>query len=444
MRVLVASAEYSPLARTGGLGDAVAGMCRALAESGVTVTVAVPRYRWLKELGEPGPGAGPAAAIYHAERDGCALLLVDDPPSFDRPGDVYGPEPGTGYEDSWERWGRFALAVAALAEGQDVLHVQDAHPGAAVTLTTVPAVFTIHNPAYPVLGPIGQVLDLLEVDDAAPFEWFGQANYLKAGLVGARQASTVSPTFARQLGGSDDESFGLGDVVRSLERPLAGILNGIDVTRWDPQGDPWLPQPFSAADPAGRAAARAALLDLAGLDDGIVFGNVGRVSDQKGFGLLDEPLDDLVADGFRLVVVGNGDLDELVDAWVERYPHAVAHLEFSDQPARLTFGGADAYLMPSKFEPSGLGQLYAMRYGCPPVVRLTGGLADSVADGVTGIGFEEYEPEALARAVRRAMEMCRDEPDEWAACRRRGMEADFSWRAQAGKYVELYEGVARG
>ncbi len=446
MKVLVASAEFSPLARTGGLGDAVAGLCHALAASGVDVTAAVPRYRWLAGMGERGPGPGPADALHRLERDGVELALIDDPEAFDRPGDVYGPEPGTGFEDSWWRWGRFALAVAAMAPDYDLVHLHDAHVGGATLLTDVPTVFTIHNPAYPVLGGLAEIIDLLGLgpeaaDPAGPIEWYGDANYLKAGIAASGQATTVSPSFARQLGGDPDESFGLGSLVRRLERPLAGILNGIDVTAWDPERDPWLPAPFSAADPTGRAVVRAALLERTGLADGVVFGNVGRVSEQKGFALVDRPLDDLVAAGFRFVVVGNGDRDDLVDSWVLRHPDAVAHLEFADDVARLAFGGADAYLMPSKFEPSGLGQLYAMRYGCPPVVRLTGGLADSVADGDTGIGFEDYTPEALEEAVTRAMRQVTDTPAQWAAMRRRGMERDFSWQAQAGEYVKLYRAV---
>ncbi len=449
MRVLVATAELSPLARTGGLGDAVAGLSRALMEAGVDVTVVMPRYRSLAGIGQPGPGAGPAGAVYRHDFDGLPVVLVDDPEAFDRPGTPYGPAPGREHGDSWWRWGRFALAVAELAADADVVHLQDAHTGVVALLTDVPSVFTVHNPAHPVLGPLLDAGMLLGVggDATAPegaLEWYGQANYLKAGLVGAAQATTVSPTFAVELAGPPEESFGLGDVIRSLDPPLAGILNGIDASSWDPSSDPLLPAPFSSDDLGGRTATRAELLKRAGLDDGMLFGNVGRVSAQKGYPILDASIDELVAEGLRFVQVGNGDLDAMVDAWVARHPQAIAHFEFADDLARLTFGGADAYLMPSQFEPSGLGQFYAMRYGCPPVVRFTGGLADSVVDvdedpaNGNGIGFRPYLPAEAAKTIRRAMRYREAFPALWAGMQRRGMGEDLSWARRAGEYVALY------
>ncbi len=452
LRVVVATAELSPLARTGGLGDAVAGLSRALQRAGIDVMVAMPRYPDLADIGEPGAGAGPARAVYRGAYQGLPLALIDDPEAFDRPGTPYGPSPGMEHGDSWWRWGRFALAVAEVAEDADLVHLQDAHTGAVALISPVPCVFTVHNPAHPVLGPLLDAGMLLDVggDATAPegaLEWYGRANYLKAGLVGSAQATTVSPTFAMELAGPADESFGLGDVVRALDPPLAGILNGIAAEQWDPATDPLLPAPFSADDLAGRTAARAALVKRAGLSDGTVFGNVGRVSAQKGYPILDGSIDDLVAEGFRFVQVGNGDLDEMVDAWADRHPRAVAHFAFDDDIARLTFGGADAYLMPSRFEPSGLGQLYAMRYGCPPVVRLTGGLADTVVDldeapgSGTGFGFRPYLVAEAAKTIRRAMRYHQAFPDLWAAMQRRGMSEDLSWQRRAREYVDLYRAV---
>ncbi len=453
MRILVATAELSPLVRTGGLGDAVAGLSRALARS-ADVTVVLPRYPAVADVGVRGPAAGPAAAVYTADLDGLPLLLVDDPEAFDRPGTPYGPTPGSEHEDSWWRWARFSLAVAAIAGGYDAVHLHDAHVGAVALVSPVPAVFTVHNPAHPVLGPLAETAALLGLGPEATaletgsLEWYGRANYLKAGLVGAAQATTVSPTFAVELAGTAEESFGLGALVRSLAPPLVGILNGIDAGVWDPAADPRLPAPYSADDLTGRADARAELLERAGLDDGMLFGNVGRVSAQKGFPIVDPVVDDLVEEGFRLVMVGNGDLDPMLDAWVARHPGAVAHFEFGDEMARLTFGGADAYLMPSAFEPSGLGQLYAMRYGCPPVVRLTGGLADSVVDvdedpgAGTGLGFRPYVAAEVAKTIRRAMRYRAAFPNLWAGMQRRGMEADWSWDRQAREYLELFDRVA--
>jgi starch synthase len=447
--VLMACAELSPLARTGGLGDAVAGLAAAVARAGVATTVVMPAYRDLGTIGEPVSGKpGPAVGLRRYRLGDVEVLLVEDPIAFDRPG-FYGPSPGEAYEDEWWRWGRFAGAVADLAGDHDVLHMHDAHAGAAALLTAGPTVFTIHNPAHPVLGPLAEAADLLGVDPSAtvpegPLEWYGQANYLKAGLTSSDRASTVSPGFAAELAGPDGVSFGLGGVVRNLSRPMLGILNGIDATAWDPAADPLLPAPFDTEDLTGRAAARAELLGRTGLDEGVVFGMVGRMSAQKGIDLVDEVIDDLVDDGMRFVAVGNGDLDAVVDTWVDRHPAAVSHQVFGDEIARLTFGGCDAYLMPSRFEPSGLGQLYAMRYGAPPVVRYTGGLADSVTDidedpgAGTGVGFHEYSGGELAKTVRRAMRYQTMLPELWRSMQRRGMETDWSWDRRAVEYFKLY------
>jgi starch synthase len=186
------------------------------------------------------------------------------------------------------------------------------------------------------------------------------------------------------------------------------------------------------------------LLAKARLDDGIVFGNVGRMARQKGLGLLDEALDALVAEGMRLVLVGNGELDGLVDDWVERQPKAVAHLPYDEPLSRLVSAGADAYLMPSQFEPCGLGQMYSMRYGAPPVVRLTGGLADTVLDideypeTGTGFGFRTYEPMSLVKTIRRAMRYRAGFPKLWQKIQHNGMTADFSWSARAKDYEAVY------
>jgi len=452
-RVLMACAEFSPLARTGGLGDAVAGLAAALARQGVDVAVAMPRYRDLGDIGEKVSGpVGAAVSVWRYETDGVTLLLIDDPAAFGRPG-IYGPAPGEEYEDSWWRWGRFGLAVADLASAYAVLHLHDPHTGAAALLTDRPSVFTVHNPAHPVTGPLDETAALLGLGPVftyptGPLEWYGRSNYLKAGLVGASQTSTVSPSFAQQLAGTPTESFGLGAIVSGLAAPMVGILNGIDPMVWDPAQDPLLAAPFTAADLSGRAATRQALAERSGLDEGTIFGMVGRMSAQKGIGRIDEVIDDLVAEGFRFVAVGNGDMDEVVDAWVHSHPQAVVHFEFADDIARLAFGGSDAYLMPSAFEPSGLGQLYAMRYGCPPVVRFTGGLTDSVVDvdekpeAGTGVGYRVDRPEELAKTVRRAMRLHADHPELWRSMQRNGMRTDWSWDRRAIEYMELYEAAA--
>ncbi len=314
--------------------------------------------------------------------------------------------------------------------------------------------FTVHNASYSILGPLAESGIVCEVPAetlprCGPMEWYGHANYMKAGMVGADRVTTVSPSFAGQLLGDPTSRVGSPvSSIRSITR-LVGIVNGIDETAWDPATDSVLTAGYSAQRLTGRQRNRAALLDQAGLDDGIVFGNVGRMSEQKGMGLLEPHLDELIDSGLRLVLVGNGELDPVVDGWVERFPKAVWHTAYSEELSRLVSAGADAYLMPSRFEPCGIGQMYAMRYGAVPVVRLTGGLADTVSDldevvdGATGFGFRLFEPIELAKTLRRAMRVFTSDPKTWAQLQRNGMETDFSWDRSAARYAETYE-AARG
>ncbi len=445
LRILFASAELSPLVRSGGLGDAVAGLAGALARAGHAVTVAIPAYRHLASVGQAGD-------VWRRHRldTGVDVVLYDDPVLFGREG-IYGPSPAEPYEDNWLRFADFSVGVVELAADFDVLHLHDAHTGAAALISPIPTVFTVHNAAHPVLGPLNDAADRLGVDGEATslggaLEWYSSANYLKAGLVGASQAITVSPTHAAELA-VEATSFGLSGVIQSLDPPLAGVLNGIDTMSWDPATDPVLPKPFSAQDTSGRAAAKKELRERFGLDPGMIFGNVGRMAVQKGLDLLDPSVDDLANEGFRLVLVGNGELDALVDSWVERHPTAVAHVPYDEDLARLVSAGIDAYLMPSLFEPCGLGQLYGMRYGAPPVARLTGGLADTVVDldevpdRATGLGFRSADPGSLVRTIRRAIRIHSSHPSLWADLQRRGMTTDWSWDARAREYVKVYERV---
>lgn len=443
MRILLAAAELSPLARTGGLGEAVAGLADALADRH-DVTVVLPRYRHLADVGTPTRGPVP---LYETSIGDVRVLLFDDE-TFDRPG-VYGPEPGTAYEDSWVRFGRFAKAVAALSADVDLLHLHDAHPGPAALLTDTPTVMTVHNASYPLLGPLRETADLLEVHPkhrrlGGALEWFGDANFLKAGLVGANRTTTVSPTFARQLAGDPDVSGGLDEVIRWLDPPIVGILNGIDIKAWNPEHDPALAAPFTVGRIGRRDDNRDALLADTRLKNGFVVGNVGRMAEQKGIGLLDEHLSDLIDEGFRFVFVGNGELDSVVDGWEAEHPAAVRHLPYDERTARRVFGGVDAYLMPSRFEPCGLGQMYAMRYGAPPVARLTGGLADTVFDidehpeTATGFGFRLFEPVEVAKTLRRARRVHDKMRADWRRIQRRGMRRDWSWQRAAADYEAVY------
>jgi len=260
--------------------------------------------------------------------------------------------------------------------------------------------------------------------------------------------TTVSPGYARQIAEDPEVSSGLNEQIAGLDYPVIGIMNGIDTDRFDPGTDTAIPAPFGPNDLTGRAAAREELLDRTGLDgSGVLFGMVGRMARQKGLELLDPVIDDLIAKGLRLVAVGNGNEDHRVDAWVERAPHAVWHAPYTEELARLVWAGSDSFLMPSLFEPGGLGNLYAMRYGAPPVVRFTGGLANTVVDTISGpgsangFGFHDYTPGALADTVERAMAVFRTQPELWAALQRVGMTTDWGWNPAAHRYLEIYQDV---
>jgi starch synthase len=447
MKVLMAAAEFSPLARTGGMGEAVAGLAKAVAAQGNQVTVAIPRYRHLQDTGSADPDV--PVSVYRHQEGAVQVVLIDDEPAFNRPG-IYGPTAGEAYDDEWFRWARFSAAVARLAPTNDLVHLHDGHVGPIALLTSLPTVQTIHNASYPLLGPLADAAEELGVSWqdrmlGGALEWYGQANYLKAGIVGATRVTTVSPTFASQITRDPSVTGGLSEVIKWLEHPVVGIVNGIDTEAWDPQRDPFLVAPFSAKQLKARGASRDALFKTTGLDDGFLIGNVGRMTEQKGLHLIEAGLDRLIEDGLRLLLVGNGNLDTMVDGWEARHPGAVRHFEYSEQLARRLYAGADAYFMPSQFEPCGIGQLYAMRYGCPPLAHFTGGLADTVVDldeqpgQGTGLGFHSFLPEEAVKTIRRAMRVHSKSKREWTALQRQGMTTDFSWGHAALDYQEIYE-----
>lgn len=444
MRILFASAEFAPYVRTGGLGNAVAGLAHALAAHH-DVTVVVPGYGDTEK-----PGRKISGQPWRKHRDGDVEVLFWLDESFERPG-IYGPDTSSAYDDNWERFARFSVAVSELAVEFDVVHLHDGHVGAIALMAPVPSVFTIHNASYPMIGPLDPTIGLLGLSAKASvlggdMEWFGEANFLKAGIVGATQATTVSPGHARELN-VDALSFGLGGIIRGLFRPIVGVVNGIDTADWDPKTDATLPEPFTAADLTGRSASRAALLKAYGVEDGFVLGNVGRMSGQKGLGLIEYDLETLVDEGARFVFMGNGDLDPLVDSWVARFPKAVVHVPFDEPASRLIFAGADAYLMPSQYEPCGLGQIYAMRYGAPPIAHFTGGLEDTVFDidedpkNGTGFVFRSFDHPSLTKTIRRAMRYRLAMPGLWNRIQTNGMTHDWSWAARAVEYEEIYDSV---
>ncbi len=481
MRVVMLSPEVYPYAKTGGLADVLAALPPALAAAGVEVTVCVPGYRSaLRAAGTPAPGPrlyAPIASRMEAAEMVCVpgapvpTVLLRADRYFDRDG-LYG-EGGQDYPDNAERFAFFCRAalewLRAEREPPDVLHVHEWQAALAPAflrataalypeLGRVRTVLTLHNLAFQGRFPADHwhVLNL----DARYFvpeflEFYGEINFLKAGMVFADALTTVSPRYAAEI---QTPAFGEGldGVLRARGAALRGILNGIDDAVWDPATDPHLPARYRAGDLAGKARCKRALQAELGLevgDDAPLLGVVSRLTEQKGFDLLAVALPPaLDAWDAELAVLGSG--EERYERWVReleaRFPGRVgAHVGFDEGLAHRIEAGADVFLMPSRFEPCGLNQLYSLRYGTVPMVHATGGLDDSVAefDPATGTGtgfkFTPYTPDAFLAALERALRTRRD-PALWARLVANGMAQDFSWSRAAAEYLALYETLVRG
>jgi starch synthase len=465
MRIAMVASECEPFAKTGGLADVVDALSRALGQLGHEVDVYLPRYRGVDPPGsaqslplEVPTGTGDVAVtVLTSQAAGYRLRLVDHPPSFDRP-DFYVAD-GTDYPDNGARFfllGRAALeTMRAERRPVDILHGHDWEAAPALLLlrhrypaddilSRTATMLTCHNLAYHGWVPRDQVAAQLDLP-AEVGERDG-VDLLREGILAADLVNTVSPTFARE---SLTPSFGAGvdDVLRSLGDRYLGIINGIDTELWNPATDSALPARYSAVDMYGKRRCRSALCAELGLDpNGPLMGMVGRLDPQKGFDLLADAAPALLAAGARICVLGTGDhslIGRLSELATER-PSQLAVLDRFDRDlARRIYAGADIFLMPSRFEPCGQGQMIALRYGTIPVVRATGGLADTIFDADAnpeagnGFSFGPADPGALADACRRAMSALADS-DRWAALQRRAMAADHSWRGSARAYAAAY------
>jgi starch synthase len=487
--VLIIGSEAVPFAKTGGLADVLGALPHALARLGWDVTLALPMYRGVTG-GTAVDGFPVTVGAYSRDvrffeaplAEGARAILVDCPDLYDRNG-IYG-EGGIDYADSPRRFAvlaRAALEFTAKRGGSSVVHAHDWQGGLAPvylktiyashpTLGGTPSIFTIHNLAYQGaydadwLPRLDLGWELLNVDR---MEFWGRINLLKAGINEADVVTTVSQRYAEEIQ-TPEFGWGLDGVLRQRRDCLVGVQNGIDTAEWDPAHDRYLPKPYDATDLSGKAAAKAALLtqyklpsDAAAMKRPVV-GMISRLVDQKGFDLIAALGEELLALDAAFVVLGTGEA-RYQDFWMAlatAHPDRVgAHIGFSEMLAHLIEGGADIFLMPSRFEPSGLNQMYSLRYGTVPVVRAVGGLADTVIDykppapkrgggpaaptrseGGTGFVFQDYTPAALLGALRRAL-AAYDEPGEWRALQLAGLIQDFSWDRSAREYVKLYERV---
>lgn len=475
MRVLAVASEIYPLVKTGGLADVTGALPPALAGQGVAVMTLVPGYpavvaalRKPKRLRAYADLFGGEASILSARVAGLDLLILDAPHLYRRPGGPYVDPQGTDFVDNWRRFAALGRAAADLAGTEtrgpafDLLHAHDWQAAMAVAYLKLgpagrlPAALTIHNLAFQgrfpaaIFPELGLPAAAMNVDGV---EYYGGVGFLKAGLQFADAITTVSPTYAEEIR-TPEFGMGLEGLIDHRADHLHGIVNGVDTGVWDPATDPHLMRPFSARTLKVRAANRAALERRFDLEpgEGPVFAVVSRLTWQKGMDLLVETFDAIVALGARLVVLGSGDhaLEGALLAAASRHRgRAGAIIGYDEGLSHLIQGGADAILVPSRFEPCGLTQLYALRYGCVPIVARTGGLADTIihaneaalsAGVATGLMHEPGSAAALHRAVARAMALFQD-PQTWTALQKQGMKADVSWNASARRYADLYHSL---
>ena len=479
LRVLFATAEAAPVIKTGGLGDVGGALPLALHRMGVDVRVLLPGYPVvLDALGVRARHAHVLTALSHAGPtrivaatlpNGVPALVADHPWLFERPGGPYQDPAGTDWPDNAERFGLFAKVAALLASDAaglawlpDVVHCNDWHMGLVplyLRMAGQPraSVITVHNLAYQGIFPRGW-MDTLGLPPALftpeGIEFYGELSFLKAGLVYSDAITAVSPTYAREIQ-SAPLGFGLEGVLHARRDALFGILNGIDTDEWNPAHDARIDARYDAANLAAKTANRRALRARLGLADaeGIpLFGVVSRLVEQKGIDLVADVAPRLLDLPAQLAVLGTGDaaLERRFAALADAAPGRIAvRIGFDETLAHLVEAGADAFLMPSRFEPCGMNQMYSQRYGTPPIVRRTGGLADTVvdctpatlADGTaSGFVFDEARPGALLAAIERAVAAFAD-PATWQALQRNGMARDFGWGRAAARYAELYAQV---
>jgi len=483
-RILMIAAELAPWIKVGGLGDVMGALPAALTEAGAEVFVAVPGYRQIGDALKSGIllNEKPLVMSWGYGRDyhiwlrctvhpaGFPVLFVDCPELFDREGIYKSKEFPNGYPDSLVRWSalcRGALFGGYLLGGEwDVVHAHDMHAALALpllreehiasTLTSARAVLSIHNLAYQGIYPLEAIqrvgLDSKKTQPFGPYEFYGRLNCLKAGIEYADGILTVSPTYANEIVDIPEYGHGLQGVLRYRRDFVTGILNGIDTKIWDPETDPVLPAKFDVDDLSGKAICKAKLQESCGWTpdpNRLVMGVVSRLTEQKGLDLLLKSLPELVAKDIQLVVLGNGNpqLEKAFSEAAAQWPESVcAHITFNEGLAHYIQAGADLFIIPSRFEPCGLAQMYAMRYGTLPVGRNTGGLSDTIIPfndknlKGTGFLFEEATPEALTQAILKALQVW-DNKEIWTKLMKQAMVRDFSWKQRALEYLEWYNSI---
>lgn len=474
MNVLFASSEAFPMVKTGGLGDVAGHLPLALRNLGIDVTLAIPGYYSI--LSEVyGEVIGYVSTSYgyalvreiEPETGGPRVWLVDHPLFAERQGAPYVDEKGAPWKDNSIRFGIFAQVLAKIAAGSttfserfDVVHCHDWQTGLVPAYLSMQkkrpvTIFTIHNLAYQGIFP-ASCLERLQLPGElwSPLDglvFHGQLSFIKGGLVFADKITTVSPSYAREIL-SDDFSYGLAGLLNHRSADLVGIINGIDPEEWNPKTDTYIPATYDARTLENKRENKTALQRQLGLPvsaDSFLIGNVGRMVEQKGINIIIDALPELMALPIQLVIAGTGDpaFEAAITEVSAQWPDKVAcYIGYNESLAHLIEAGSDAFLMPSRFEPCGLNQMYSQAYGTPPIVSQTGGLQDTVtntsqrtlaAGEATGFLMPTLDKAGLIAGVEAALHYFH-EPENWTAIQQAGMRQDFSWAHSARAYVRLY------
>jgi starch synthase len=463
MRALFVTPECAPLTKTGGLGDVSAALPAALRRQGMDLRVLLPGYAEVLSRVKPTERASLRVLGFDVrllEADG--LWLLDCPPLYRRDGGPYQDATGRDWGDNALRFAVLSKSASLLAGEAsplawrpDCVHCND-WPGALAAAylafdrnARAATLLTVHNLAFQGIFDAA-LLERLALPPHSfgleGLEFHGRLSFLKGGLAYADAITTVSPTYALEIQG-EALGCGLDGLLRRRRQSLSGILNGIDTEVWNPADDPLIVAPYDAARLERKALNKQALQFRLRLELDAqmpVLGVVSRLTHQKGSDLLADAIDDLAALPAQIAIVGKGEarMEEALRAAASRYPGRVSvTIGFDEGLAHAIEAGADLFLMPSRYEPCGLNQMYSQRYGTPPVAHATGGLIDTIEDGKTGFLFDRPDPAALLAAVRRALEQWRD-PGRWRETQRRGMQRDFSWSAAARQYAALYSRLA--
>lgn len=480
VRLLSVSAEMFPFVKTGGLGDVTGSLPHALAPYGVKVTTLLPGYPAVmaalqerRKLAYRPDILGHAATLWSGRARGLDLLVFDAPSLFDRPGNPYLCPDGQDWPDNGIRFAAFSRMAADIAQGQvaafqpDLVQAHDWQAGLvaaylyhdrraqAVPGRVVPVVQTIHNLAFQGRFPVADLArfglppEALSVEGC---ECYGAISFLKAGLYHADRITTVSPTYAHEIQ-TPEGGMGLDGLLRHRGERLEGILNGIDTATWNPASDRAVHFPYMVGDTVGRAPNKRALqaeFGLAADPDAFVIGIVSRLTTQKGIDLLATVMPRLLVANTQVIVVGEGDreIERSLAVLQRQFPGRVAcHLNYSEELGHRVPAGADVLLIPSRFEPCGLTQLGALRYGAVPIASRVGGLADTIVDanpaamargGGTGFLFSPVDEETLVSAVNRARLLYRRQRVTWRQLQLNGAGYDVSWNAKAAHYVALF------